>query len=279
MISTTHSAILSLIVFLLNIPAPTGTKGVVYKEILAGRRTLEELSPRNTLADQYVKKLNIILGTFQDAPQPSPTPVFQSTIPGVDMRPSVTHDPKFSVTNQGIEDSPSCQSVPVAPQWSGPAARDGFIPPPHNLVFEYPYHGPHLDAIGNANSSFILPTDLLDQTPSFNLLYISDTSQSMGLNWDPTEWHNGASQYWQTIGASSTEQGLPQPLMSSAASSALPSLAPSMPFQAIGFGRPASFSGLNSDAIGLVPPMAGFAPEVDYTASFLGTFEPPPEQT
>jgi hypothetical protein len=61
MISTTYSAILSLIVFILNVPAPSGVKGAIFKETLEGRTTLEELSARNKLADQYVQKLNVCL--------------------------------------------------------------------------------------------------------------------------------------------------------------------------------------------------------------------------
>ena len=61
MISTTYSAILSLIVFILNIPAPSGTKAMIFKEALEGREILEELSSRNKLADQYVQKLNVCL--------------------------------------------------------------------------------------------------------------------------------------------------------------------------------------------------------------------------
>lgn len=59
MISTTYTAILSLIVFLLNIPAWSGTKGVIFKETLEGREVLEGLSSRSKLADRYVQKLNV----------------------------------------------------------------------------------------------------------------------------------------------------------------------------------------------------------------------------
>ena len=65
MISTTYSAILSLIVFILNVPASSGTKGIIFKEVLEGRKTLEELSSRNELADRYMQKLNVCLWHVQ----------------------------------------------------------------------------------------------------------------------------------------------------------------------------------------------------------------------
>ncbi|KAE8380009.1 fungal-specific transcription factor domain-containing protein [Aspergillus bertholletiae] len=83
MVSTTYSAILSLIVFLLNIPAPSGTKGVVFKEALEGRRTLEDLSSRSRIADRYVRKLNVILERFQDGPRQFPSS--DSEFPGFSM--------------------------------------------------------------------------------------------------------------------------------------------------------------------------------------------------
>ena len=57
MISTTYSAIMSLIVFLLNMPAPSGTKGAVLEEAFEGKGLLERLAPKSRLANEYLQKL------------------------------------------------------------------------------------------------------------------------------------------------------------------------------------------------------------------------------
>ncbi|OJJ94627.1 hypothetical protein ASPACDRAFT_65076 [Aspergillus aculeatus ATCC 16872] len=70
MVSTTYAAIMSLTVFMLKIPAPSATKGVVLQEAFEGKTIIEELAPRSSLATEFLQKLNVTMSQFQNMIRP-----------------------------------------------------------------------------------------------------------------------------------------------------------------------------------------------------------------
>ncbi|KAE8420037.1 fungal-specific transcription factor domain-containing protein [Aspergillus pseudocaelatus] len=273
MISTTYSAILSLIVFILNIPAPSGTKAMIFKEALEGREILEELSSRNKLADRYVQKLNIILERFQGLPRPLPGSPFESTVPSIDTETGVLHRPPLSVTGEGNEEPLPSQLIVNAS-----ALQSDFLPVHCNLVFGVPpYHAP--DAYVFDNVSATAPTlrpGSLNAGHQTSALGMPDNTHIKPLDYNLIGGQDTESR--SQVVENSTTLGLSQVFTSDAVFADYSTLAPSISYQELGLSRPMSFDGQQPVAPELMPSMAGLPPDMTCMKSLFESAEPAVEQ-
>ncbi|KAK1145720.1 Gypsy retrotransposon integrase-like protein 1 [Aspergillus melleus] len=273
MISTTYSAILSLIVFLLNVPASSNTKSVIFKETLEGREVLEELSSRSKLADEYIQKLNMIFERFQDGPRPFPLSVPNSPLAATDIEPGTAYPAPFFTGGSSVE--PLSSQPPIA----APEQYDATWHPvsiPGNLVFESPLPLLYGYAFGDVNlAAPVIQPELMDttfQTCQFDLLSATDL---MELDYSlPGAQDTDLS---QTVGRNLTTQGLPLPSTPNAVFPESSSLAPSIPYPETTLSHPISIWQPQGSTEPM-PHMGWILPDVNDARCSFGTVEPMPEQ-